>query len=60
MNTGLQCTSFPSKLSVQAISSNAERMMAETPFLAMASLMRFNFAVHDAPVRASSRMKIGD
>ena len=59
MNTGLQCTSLPRKLSVHAISSNAERMIAEEPFLAILSLMRFNFTVQDAPVRASSRMKTG-
>ena len=59
MKTGLQCTSFPRKLSVHAISSSAERMMADAPFLAIASCMRLNFSVQDAPVYVSSRMKTG-
>ena len=59
MKTGLQCTSSPRRLSVQAISSKAERMMDEVPFLAMAFRMRLIFSVHDAPVRVSSRMKTG-
>ena len=59
MKTGLQCTSFPRRLSVQAISSSAERMIADAPFLIIASWMRLSFSVQDAPVYVSSRMKTG-
>ena len=60
MKTGLQCTSSPRRLRVQAISSKAERMIAEAPFLAMTSWMRPIFSEQEAPVRVSSRMKTGD
>ena len=59
MKTGLQCTSDPRRLSVQAISSRADRMIADAPFLAMASCMRPIFSMQEAPVRVSSRMKMG-